>query len=284
MLQGPRGELDSSCGHGGACCRAQEWGSGKDRGSLVRGLTVHHSCLLNQKESFHRKEEGPSSRKKWFSNLTIKSFFFFNLANSVKLAGEKIKTFHELIGRQHGKLITVGREQLSCSVCRVWAAWEKVWSLPRVWGGGSSPAGSLAACTTPDAVDALHRGVGLQQPPSARCHVSEAPWPWPRAAGAPRLVPEGYTDPSPPARPRPLRSGHRGGRCQPGKFISTSGHPVARGRERPGAGGQEDDLRSAPAEPSKEREQVQARPAGHVSSWAPSQAAAECRPEPAQGC
>lgn len=88
-------------------------------------------------------------------------------------------------------------------------------------------------------------------PPSVGCHVSGVPWPSPRAAGAPRLGQEGDTDPSPPARPRPLRSGHREGRAHPAKFISTSGHPVAIGRERPGAGGQENDLRSAPAEPSE---------------------------------
>lgn len=62
---------------------------------------------------------------------------------------------------------------------------------------------------------------------------------------------EGYSDPSPPAWPRPLRSGHREGRCHPGECIGTSGHPGAIGRERPGAGGQENDLRSAPAEPSE---------------------------------
>lgn len=74
----------------------------------------------------------------------------------------------------------------------------------------------------------------------------------------------------------PAGQSTREGSCCPGKFISTSGHPVAIGRERPAAGGQESDLRSASAEPSEgEREQVQARSAGQCQPWAPNQATAE---------
>lgn len=131
--------------------------------------------------------------------------------------------------------------------------------------------------------DALLDGAGLQRSPFLWDMMQvELPGLSPGQLGPPGWPEESTVAQACQLSQGPCRSEHREQRLLP----STSGHSVATGGGRTGAGGQERDLRSASAEPSEgEREQVQARSAGQCQPLGskPSHGQAG-RPESAQRC